>query len=487
MSITGFDDAIRDNVQSYSSNLDTLRANGIRQRNNALAGIQSEVEKYGEMAKLGLEIPVAVEGLKAVGGRAKDLVNFIKGAPAKLTEAKGAIKTALTQGQDAISSARSSAQGAIDQAKSTLGGARDTISQTIGDRQSELSSRLDSLRSQGAGSAQDAMDRASASGRSLGGETKSSVEGFQKVKAPDMVRAKTGGPGLEMGETSDSSYFAPRPQVRTYTTGDADVANDSSFSGRAGSGGADSTNSYARRYESRVSGGNQGSRPRLVSEDRSGDMFEPDTDEYGHPINWGETKEPSLFNDSNVRQSVNSLDSGWENTRGEGIGNLSRDAGTGQDLREANALNKFGKPPAFKPPRPGSKAPGPGQYDDELAKASAPTPTEDPASSISTEGGGGIGNLAEKEAGSLVGDATGDVEEGLGAGLLASGIFAPLGALLEGLGAITEVASVGAGAYGAVQSFAEQGVEETLRNKALPQVSQPSLDLGGRVVAPLVS
>ena len=468
MSITGFDDAIKDNVQSYSSNLDTLRANGIRQRNNALAGIQSEVEKYGEMAKLGLEIPVAVEGLKAVGGRAKDLVNFIKGAPGKLSEAKGAIRTALTQGQEAITSARTTASNA-------LGGARDTINQTIGDRQSELSSRLDNLRVQGAGSVQDNIDQARLPVSQQTGETKVSGSSFKQRIAPDDTIRTQARPGIEMGETSDDGYFAPRPQVRTYTTGDADVANDANFSGRAGSGGVDSTNSYARRYESRVSGGNQGSRPRLVSEDRSGDMFEPDTDEFGHPIAWGgETKEPSLFNDSNVRQSVNSLDSGFENTRGEGIGNLGRNAGVGRNYDEINAVARQGPAPSLPgPPAPETK------LADDLS--------QDVTSSIGKEGGGGIGNLVEKTGADIAGEVAGGAEEGIGAGLLASGIFAPLGAILEGLGAVTEVASVGAGAYGAVQSFAEQGVEETLRNKALPQVTQPRLDLGGRVVAPLVS
>jgi hypothetical protein len=183
---------------------------------------------------------------------------------------------------------------------------------------------------------------------------------------------------------------------------------------------------------------------------------------------------------------------------------MSRDAGVGRNYDEANAVARQGPAPDFKPPQPGrgqgdyqdigedrgvtSKYSPPSQLDEDITKASAPTPTptDDPASSISNEGGGGIGNLVEKEATSIAGDEAGGVEEGLGAGLLASGIFAPLGALLEGLGAITEVASVGAGAYGAVQSFAEQGVEETLRNKALPAVSQPKLDLGGRVVAPLV-
>ena len=182
-------------------------------------------------------------------------------------------------------------------------------------------------------------------------------------------------------------------------------------------------------------------------------MFEPDTDEFGHPIAWGgETKEPSLFNDSNVRQSVNSLDSGFENTRGEGIGNLGRNTGVGRNYDEINAVARQGPAPSLPgPPAPETK------LADDLS--------QDVTSSIGKEGGGGIGNLVEKTGADIAGEVAGGAEEGIGAGLLASGIFAPLGAILEGLGAVTEVASVGAGAYGAVQSFAEQGVEETLRNK----------------------
>jgi hypothetical protein len=79
------------------------------------------------------------------------------------------------------------------------------------------------------------------------------------------------------------------------------------------------------------------------------------------------------------------------------------------------------------------------------------------------------------------------VEEGLGAGLLASGIFAPLGALLEGVGALTEVASVGAGVYGAARGMIDAGKEDALRDTPLPQIKAPPLDLGGSVGVPLLA
>ena len=72
----------------------------------------------------------------------------------------------------------------------------------------------------------------------------------------------------------------------------------------------------------------------------------------------------------------------------------------------------------------------------------------------------------------------------MGAGLLASGVFAPLGALLEGLGAITEVASVGAGAYGAVQSMIDTNKEDILRKAPLNIPSAGNLDVGGAIGVP---
>jgi hypothetical protein len=71
--------------------------------------------------------------------------------------------------------------------------------------------------------------------------------------------------------------------------------------------------------------------------------------------------------------------------------------------------------------------------------------------------------------------------------LLASGIFAPLGALMEGLGAVSEVASVVGGAYGAVQSMVDVSKEDALRNTPLTMPTQAPLDLGGKIATPLVS
>ena len=92
MSITGFQDAIKDQVSHYDDTVKTLRNNEIFQRNTALAGIQSEVEKYGEIAKLGLEFPVAIEGIKAVAKGAKGAFNA-------LGKAKGAAEDALSTGR----------------------------------------------------------------------------------------------------------------------------------------------------------------------------------------------------------------------------------------------------------------------------------------------------------------------------------------------------------------------------------------------------
>jgi len=436
MSITGFDDAIRDNVQSYSNNLDALRANGIRQRNNALAGIQAEVEKYGEMAKLGLEIPVAVEGLKAVGKRAGDLVNFIKGAPGKLRDAKGAIKTALNQGQDAVSSVRQK-----------LGGARDTLNDAF----NEQSDRLDNLRT----------GETKFAGETKEGDAMSRFNPMQKIKE-QAIKSKTGVDGEEMR----------RPRVSADDLGD----NPDPY-GRDAPGGDDN-----------VTGEPTATRPVNPS---SNPRFE-DVDENGLPNATEKlgTGEPSLFDAHEEPRfsTTRPLDAGFENDR-TGIGNMGLEERfkrtrpqpytepEGKFAGETKEMTDFKKP---------TSGPGEGDYQDigeDRGTISQYAPPDVPKT-ISNEGASGI-STAEEEGGSGLGDALGDGEMGIGDALLASGIFAPLGALLEGLGAITEVASVGAGAYGAVQSFSEAGVEETLRKKALPQVSQPTLDLGGRVVAPL--
>ena len=100
MSVSQFESAIKNNMDNYTDTLKSLRNSEVLQRNSALSGLQSSMEKYGELAKLGLEIPVAVEGLKQVGGNAYDRVNrirdFVKGKKDALLSAKQSIKTALS-------------------------------------------------------------------------------------------------------------------------------------------------------------------------------------------------------------------------------------------------------------------------------------------------------------------------------------------------------------------------------------------------------
>jgi len=436
MSITGFDDAIRDNVKSYSNNLEALRATNVMARNNALAGLQSEVEKYGEMAKLGLEITVAVEGLKQVGGRAKDLVNFVRGAPAKLEEAragiKGAVDTALSRGREAVDTAKE----AVNTARGSVGGA-------AGDIRDTLSQRLDNLRSTSA-----------YGGRSI-------QPGEQMGSMRDLVETKMGESKVEFNPTARIKENAMRSTTRPGI--EMTDTKDFSYGGQVSSG-ETKTSAPAERFEG----------------------FEPDEDEYGlpkatEPIGTGE---PSLFSHEEPRFSTQrGLDAGFENDR-MGIGNMGKSS-RGAPLRKQpdhgyNALDTEERAP----PRPTSKAPGAGAYDDEIsaaAKQTAGTEASEDASNLASN----IGKDAAAAA--TGGEITGDVEEAAGAGLIASGIFAPLGALLEGIGAVTEVGSVGAGVYGAVQSFSEQGQEEALRNTPLPTVSQPTLDLGGRVAAPVLA
>ena len=403
MSITGFESAIQNNVKSYGDNLALLRDNNIMQRNNALAGLQGEFEKYSEVAKLGLELPVAVEGVKGIAGRAGDLYNFISQGGAKA---------------------------ALDKARGQIEGAAGNIKSQVLSKTDELSQRLDNLRTTSA----------------FGGEQKMEFNPIARVKE-NAMRAKN---DIEMTETDDPNYFDTK-----YGKG-----GDFSYGGSVGSG---ETKTQAPAEES----------------------FEgfDDLDEYGlpRPSEPLGTGEPSLFSHEEPRFSTQrGLDSGFENDR-MGIGNMGK-SGRDFPLRKQpdqgyNELDTEERPP----PRPTSKAPGAGEFDDELSSAASQAATEE--KSVAS----GLGDVLDSAAASTGGEIAGAAEEGIGAGLLASGVFAPLGALLEGLGAATELGSVGAGVYGAVESFQTEATESALRDKPLPTISQPTLDLGGRVAAPILA
>ncbi len=403
MSITGFESAIQNNVKSYGDNLALLRDNNIMQRNNALAGLQGEFEKYSEVAKLGLELPVAVEGVKGIAGRAGDLYNFISQGGAKA---------------------------ALDKARGQIEGAAGNIKSQVLSKTDELSQRLDNLRTTSA----------------FGGEQKMEFNPIARVKE-NAMRAKN---DIEMTETDDPNYFDTK-----YGKG-----GDFSYGGSVGSG---ETKTQAPAEES----------------------FEgfDDLDEYGlpRPSEPLGTGEPSLFSHEEPRFSTQrGLDSGFENDR-MGIGNMGK-SGRDFPLRKQpdqgyNELDTEERPP----PRPTSKAPGAGEFDDELSSAASQAATEEKSAAS------GLGDVLDSAAASTGGEIAGAAEEGIGAGLLASGVFAPLGALLEGLGAATELGSVGAGVYGAVESFQTEATESALRDKPLPTISQPTLDLGGRVAAPILA
>jgi hypothetical protein len=256
------------------------------------------------------------------------------------------------------------------------------------------------------------------------------------------MRAKN---DIEMTETDDPNYFDTK-----YGKG-----GDFSYGGSVGSG---ETKTQAPAEES----------------------FEgfDDLDEYGlpRPSEPLGTGEPSLFSHEEPRFSTQrGLDSGFENDR-MGIGNMGK-SGRDFPLRKQpdqgyNELDTEERPP----PRPTSKAPGAGEFDDELSSAASQAATEEKSAAS------GLGDVLDSAAASTGGEIAGAAEEGIGAGLLASGVFAPLGALLEGLGAATELGSVGAGVYGAVESFQTEATESALRDKPLPTISQPTLDFPHREV-----
>lgn len=422
MSITNFDDAIRDNVKSYSANLDTLRANNIRQRNNALAGLQSEVEKFGEMAKLGLEIPVAIEGLKQVGKRAGDLVDFVKGAPAKLQEVRGAVDTALSRAGELY-------EGASERVAGAAGNIRENI----------LAQRLDNLR------------RSSVLGD---GESKVEFNPIERVR-DNAIRSRT---GVEMTEVDDPNYFETKAGGSSFAYGDG------------------------RRYTN--------------NSDMRGDL-----DEYGLP-KIQESSGPSLFEFSHEEPRFSTqrgLDAGFENDRYAAVpGRAPRTPAPVSQPAAESAIAEHSNPagPEVEMRGLSAKAEGeirPGSSVERTTQNTIGEDIEDVGEAAEQTAGAeeavssGLSGAADAAAAATAGEVAGGIEEGVGAGLLASGVFAPIGALLEGIGAVTEVGSVGAGVYGAVQSFSEEAQAQALRKAPLPQVSQPTLDLGGRVAAPVLA
>jgi len=403
MSITGFESAIQNNVKSYGDNLALLRDNSIMQRNNALAGLKGEFEKYGEIAKIGLELPVAIEGVKGIAGRAGDLYNFIS---------KGGAKDALDQ-------VRGKVEGAVGDIRDTMAG------------------RLDNLRD------------VSAYGD---GESKVDFNPMLREVEP-MGRAFN---DIEMTETDDPNYFETRAG-----------GNDFSYGGSVGG-------------ESKVMSG---------------------LDEYGLPRRTGGN--PLFDRGEEPRFSTTrGLDASWENGRAEpsvasmgkqprGVANpesrieqYSRPEASpeGRDLemRSYSAKAEGEIRPGSSVERTTTNTFG-GDIAEDTSAAAAQSAVEE--SSVA----GGLGDVVDAAAAAGAGEAAGAVEEAAGAGLLASGIFAPLGALLEGVGAATELGSVGAGVYGAVQSITDADKEEQLRNTPLPTIRQPTLDLGGRVAAPILA
>ena len=183
MSITGFQDAIKNQVSHYDDTVQSLRDSNILQRSTALAGIQSEVEKYGELAKLGLEYPVAIEGTKAIVAGATKAISYFKKGKGLVGDAK----SALDNIKDVVSGGK---EGLAARAKSMYGGAQQNIN--------ELSERFNNLR---VGS--DPADMLSP------GESKmNDVQELVKTKVTTDP-AQGGGPDIELPATDDTNPASP--------------------------------------------------------------------------------------------------------------------------------------------------------------------------------------------------------------------------------------------------------------------------------------
>jgi len=444
MSITGFQDAIADQVGHYDDTIKTLRENTLFNRSTALAGIQSEVEKYGEIAKLGLEFPLAIEGLKAVGKTTRAGFNALT---------KG--KDVLSAGKDAMDTIKDQlsggAKGLAARAKGKLGGITNRPNIPTAE---EMESRFDSLKLKSGFTPNNSIIDIKPSEISTGGistgESKEGMESFVKTKVEGMKSKTTFGMDGEDGKTStelpatddfenSNSLLDPNPygQLNAEDNTSIKVPLDAT-------GGTESTSAPVSAPEiqedapvQRFLGRKDVARPNPKPQ---AEPEAPEAPESVMPTEM-ELSDTNYSGPTMIRQ-----DSRGYNDPESSLAGLESEAEAGPSISKTIGSN--------------------------IGKDIGST-----AEKISGEGSSFLSKLG------LGGDAS-SIEEGLGGLFDATGIFAPLGVLLEGLGAVTEVASVGAGAYGAVQSMIDTGKEEALRAQNLPPVNPGNLDVGGSIAAP---
>lgn len=494
MSITNFQDAISSQVNHYDDTVKTLRDNEIGLRNTALAGIQSEVEKWGEVAKLGLEFPVAIEGLKAVGKTAKAGFGYLT----KGKEALGNIKSALEGGPEGLAAR---ARGALGTAMSKGGG---------GSSFEDLQSRFDNLRS-------DVGSAGESKGNSILEMSK------MKITAPKLTSGTPGETGIEMQATDDltnsnsllpaDTYGRDQPSIDLKTAPDqpstkVPLGEDGATVAPQSSPGdpmvySEDTSRPTPRQNpisedasppERIAPTDMEMIDRGATRGPTAGNYASLDDATGGPARFAPPQQPRQVGGES-KSNFSQRPDNWQNpeTGGtKGAGEIRPGTETGGQPGELSDLANESKEQDSLRRLAGQRGPtdgnyanldeasgGPGRYAPPTLAGDEPDipPTADNAGTNAA----GIGDDLLEGGGETAAAVT---EEGLGAGLLASGIFAPLGALLEGLGAITEVASVGAGAYGAVKSMIDTGQEDALRAKPLPPINPGNLDVGGAIAAP---
>lgn len=491
MSISGFDNAIKSNVDSYSNNIAILRANQIMGRNTALDGLKSEVEKWGEVAKIGLELPVGIEGVKGALGKGRDLYNYVRGEG--MDNAKNIsnmVKGKVGIGRDAINKTLSKGRNIIESGRGKVEGATSSI------RDSITSQRHDNL-------------------RAYAGESKNSVEGFSKNLATG-EDSQTGAPGRGVIKKG-SNPLRKRFTRERVLPGEDNSINDS----RGGAPNIPDYDELNERFKTLNARGDAGD----LNDASRGEYKEsaPAPDRDGGSIEMADRAPPAVSTQvpiadmptrgSDAQQSVADPSEISDAKLPSGVGQQTQLAAMdytepafggkgGGEIRDATRPEMTGDT-SLEDYKSGRGAPrtlnklagnendrgsGYAQLDDAVEDSVSDARYAPPGSGaeppISPIEGGGEG-LAEK-----IASGTGEevaTEETLGGIFDATGIFAPLGALLEGIGAITEVASVGAGAYGAVQSMVDVNLEDKLRDTPLPAIAKPTMDLGGRVTAPILA